>query len=95
MLEVCCFSQVEGLKNVNVSYFQQDGAPAQYKGYVRDASNNKFQQRRIGRDCPKDDLLEAQTLLHAISFVGDINNVKNIILSQKISNVAQVKEKDL
>lgn len=95
MLEVCCFPQVEELKNVNVSYFQQDRAPAHYKGFVRDALKNKFQQRWIGRDCPKARPPRSPDFtLHAISFVGDIY-VKNIVLFQKISNVAHIKEKDL
>lgn len=92
MLEVCCFSQVEELKDVNVSYFQPDGAPAHYKGYVRDALNNKFQQRWVGRDFPK--ARPPRSPDFTSHYVFRIY-VKNIVLFQKISNVAQIKDKDL
>lgn len=52
MLENFCFPQIDEFDNVNMMYFQQDGAPAHYKDFVRVALNNKFEQRWIGRGGP-------------------------------------------
>lgn len=91
MLENFCFPQIDEFDNVNMMYFQQDGAPAHYKDFVRVALNNKFEQRWIGRGGPIAWPPRSPDLTPCDFFLWGY--VKNIVYSQKIRDVAHLKER--